>query len=55
MREVTASHEGNGLEIDIEYANGFRETVEVFPGETFTMPFAGKVCAARALEPSGGQ
>jgi hypothetical protein len=35
------------LEIDIEYANGWRETITLREGETFKIPFNGKIIATR--------
>jgi hypothetical protein len=37
------------MELDIEYTNGWRETITLQPGEDTTLPFEGKIVGARPV------
>lgn len=41
------------MEVDIEYDNGFRETVEIAAGQKFELPFNGMIVAMRHVGGDG--
>lgn len=49
MREWQDAPTGFQVEVDVEYSNGWRETVALALGEPFTMPFDGKIVAWRVV------